>query len=169
MPRTAATEDSAERTVSPKQLVALIREASNKKSKIATLAGELGERVKNACENAHLHRGAYALSVKLFRMEEQKREDFIRQAMLYIEICRESGLYEQHAGDLFDENTSDAMDAEAEEAAGEREAGEGREVPLSEAAAAVQAGIKQLKPRKRGRPRKSALEGADATSGTRVN
>ena len=64
MPRTAATEDSAERTVSPKQLVALIREASNKKSKIATLAGELGERVKNACENAHLHRGAYALSVE---------------------------------------------------------------------------------------------------------
>ena len=116
-------------------------------------------------------------------MDEQKREEFLRQTLLYVDICRAAGLYgAEHVADIVEmaarradsDDPKDKPDAPAgddedgeEDDDGEAEAGEGDAEPLSEAAQKVAAGIKELKPR-RGRPPKSALDGADAPSGTRV-
>lgn len=97
------SETSADRTVAPKQLVALIRDADQKKTKMQSIAGEIGARVKAAVENGNMHRGAYALMVRLYRMDEERRNDFIRSVQLYLDICREEGLFgDEHVGDLAD-------------------------------------------------------------------
>lgn len=160
-----SSEDSVDRTVSPKLLIGLIKEAHNKKSKMDTIKGELGDRVKSAVEDGHLHRAAFALIVKLYRMEEQKREDFIRQAELYVAICREADLFGPvHAGDL-DRMARD--DRETGEETGEETEPEshadddGNTVPLGRAAAL--AGMKtpdEVKAEKRSR-RRPALDGGD--------
>jgi hypothetical protein len=168
MVRTVSTENSVDRTVAPKQLIALIQEAHRERGKISTISGALGERVKLAIDNGHLHRGAFALSVRLYKMDELKREDFLRQIDLYVDICRAGGLFgAEHAGDLV-EDAEREQEAQAE---ADADAGEGEPVPLSAAAKAVQKGIKQLAPKRRGRPPgsgKKGLDGAEATSGTRV-
>lgn len=163
-----STETSVDRVVAPKQLLALIADAHQKRDKISTIAGELGERIKNAVENGRLHRAAFTLMVRLYKMEELKREDFIRQIGLYVDMCREGNLFRpEHAGDLVAE--ADRLAGEAENEGAQEPLGRDDEPPLTEAAMAVQSGIKQLadnKP-KRGRPRK-ALEGAEAAGATRI-
>lgn len=97
------SESSSDRTVAPKQLVALIKDADQKKTKMQSIAGEIGARVKAAVENGNMHRGAYALMVRLYRMDEERRNDFIRSIQLYLDICAEEGLFgDEHVGDLAD-------------------------------------------------------------------
>ena len=117
--------EEASKVVNPKQLVALIKDADQKKTRMQSISGEIGQRVKDATENGHLHRGAYALMVRLYRMDELKREDFIRQFNLYVDMCRENELFgTEHTGDLVDmaaeaseqDNDPDADAAERNEA-----------------------------------------------------
>lgn len=97
------SETSSDRTVAPKQLVALIKDADQKRTKIQSISGEIGARVKAAVENGNMHRGAYALMVRLYRMDEERRNDFIRSIQLYLDICSEEGLFgDEHVGDLAD-------------------------------------------------------------------
>lgn len=97
------SETSSDRTVAPKQLVALIKDADQKKTKIQSISGEIGARVKAAVDDGNMHRGAYALMVRLYRMDEERRNDFIRSIQLYLDICREEGLFgSEHVGDLAD-------------------------------------------------------------------
>lgn len=158
MAKAQSTKTSSDRVVSKKELVSLIREEATVKGQTSEINGAFGERVKNAIDNKHLHRGAYRLMVKLNHMDELKRNDFIRQANVYVEMCREAKVWgEEHVGDLDDlskrgdgeEQRED--DKTAEDAVALREAG----------AKALAKGIKQLKPAK-------GLEGADAPSGTRI-
>lgn len=94
-------EDAVQRTVAPKQLIALIKEADQKKTRMQSLSGELGERVKAAVENGHLHKGAFGLCVKLHRMDDLKRADYIRSVRLYLDICEQEQLWGSvHTGDL---------------------------------------------------------------------
>eukprot|EP01037_Dinobryon_pediforme_P011876 gene11876-11967_t len=120
------SEDTT-KIVNPKQLVALIKDSDQKKTRMQSISGEIGQRVKEATENGHLHRGAFALMVRLYRMDELKREDFIRQFDLYVDMCRENELFgTEHTGDLVDmaanandseqENDPDAEAAERNEA-----------------------------------------------------
>ena len=96
-----STKTSVDRVVAPRQLLALIKDAHQKRNEIQGIAGTLGDRVKNAIENGHLHRAAFALMVRLYKMDELKREDFIRQIPIYIEMCRKGELFGvEHAGDL---------------------------------------------------------------------
>lgn len=164
--------EATTKSVNPKQLVGLIKDADQKKSKMQSISGELGERVKNAVENGHLHKGAFGLMVKLYRMEEDRRADFIRSIILYLDICREQSLFgQEHVSDLVDD--ADLADM----ARGDGVADEGERDPDTEAAeanaAALEGGIKELDPEdahptvKAGRKRKG-VQGGEATGSYRV-
>jgi len=107
------TNESARAT--PKKLfTALIQDASQKRQKIQSISGELGARIKNAVEEANLNRAAFSLCRRLYDMEEDKRNDFLRSFDLYVDYCREEGLFgSEHVGDMF-EDTGAAEDQQAE-------------------------------------------------------
>lgn len=79
-----------------------MRDGDACKTKCSSIADTFGERVQDAAENKHLHRGAFKLCLKLFRMDAEKREDFVRSLNLYIYMCGEQGLWETHEGDFVD-------------------------------------------------------------------
>jgi uncharacterized protein (UPF0335 family) len=155
------TETSVQRTVAPDQLVSLIKWINEKRSVISGLSGEIGERVKHAADNGNLHRAVCGQVAKLARMDEYKRNDWLRQFNLYIDICREKGLFgQEHCGDLLDTTQGDD-EAEEEEDIG------------AQNAAAIEKGIKQLpdeaaEPEKPSRRRSSTAVG-DAPATTRFN
>lgn len=187
-----STETSTDRTVAPKQLVALIRDCHIKGKRIQSIAGEMGERVKNAVENGYLHRGAFGLMRRLYKMDETKRADFMRSIGLYMQICHEEGLFgePEHVGDLVDDAEREAESETADSTPNEHgsvsaDSERGQEIlsgikPLDDDETDVRAPFMKRdgdaevavedapKPR-RGR-KKAALEGADAEgSYTSVN
>lgn len=181
-----STETSVDKTIPAKDLISLLKRNEQQQSKISTLSGEMGEEIKLASDNKYLHRGAYKVLRKIYRMDELKREDFLRQLNLYVDICRVGGVFgPEHTGDLVDlasrrkaakgGGDDEGEGGEGGEGGGDDE-GEGGTSPAgSDAAARVAnaAGIKQLVPRKR-RGKLAAvaatpgLDGAEAPSGTRV-
>ena len=67
-------------------------------------AGALGEEIKDAVENKHLHAGALKIVVRLARMDAVKRDDFWRSLQLYWDYGIEGGLFgAQHVGDLVEQ------------------------------------------------------------------
>lgn len=110
----AATETSTERATPAKQLLALIAAKNSAVAKTASISGEIGERIKNAAENGHLHRKAFAVVAAADRMEEDRRNDFVRSLRLYLDICEHHWDGEGHVGDLADQA---AQSAEADDAA----------------------------------------------------
>ena len=171
------SESTADRTIAAKQLVALIRETDQKKTKIASITGELGERIKSATENGNLHKACFGLMVKLYRMDEDKRDDFLRQFPLYVDICREGNLFgQEHVGDLVE-------DAQASDRLAKRDAVAGEVADIVDAnTMALEGGIRQLpedealkdfdddaapKPSRRAK-RNGGLPGAEASGGYKV-
>ena len=158
-----ATETSVDRTVAPKQLVALIKDAHVKGERILSLAGELGQRVATAVENGHLHRGAFRLMLRLYKMDEEKRGDFMRSIGLYMQICHEEGLFGRETGDMFEGTDEAANEPEADESTPNEH---GSVAADSEAGQEILSGIKPLDeeaPKRARRSRKGdvPLAGAD--------
>lgn len=183
------TEQSSDKIIDKEIFSSLMKGVSANKAKISELSGHIGSRIKNAADGYNLHRGAFALMVRMKRMDEVKRNDLFRNIGLYWDICTELGFFGAQTKDMFEES-----DEETEtEAAPETEtAGETLEEPdirppfmrrdidaeaAAQNAALLKEGIKELpepeaeeapKP-KRGR-KKAALEGADVEgSYARVN
>jgi hypothetical protein len=158
----AKPKTAVERIVSAKKLIALIKESTNVRSKTAEISGVFGERVKVAIDDGYLHRQAFGVVAKMHRMEELKREAFIRQLWLYVDICRKEGLFgAQHTGDLDEMSRNDDAEERDEEPVDD----EAAKAASDAARVAHASGIKPLKPRP---PRRGALDGADAPSGTRI-
>ena len=100
---------------SSRLVLSLIRASNETKTRMQSEAGALGERIKHAVENSHLHAGALKLVARLARMDEIKRLAFLSALDLYRDYAREGGLFgEEHVGDLVD----NAELASAGEAAG---------------------------------------------------
>lgn len=115
------SEDAVERTVNSLHFAGLVRRVCENKSKAAEHAHDTSDRVRAAVDNDNLHRGAFGLIVKLARMDEYKRNDFLRQFELYLDIAREQKLFgDEHMGDLVD--ATHASDAESREDIGEKNA-----------------------------------------------
>lgn len=96
------TEETS-KIVNAKQFLALIKAADQAKTKVASINGEIGERIKTAVEDGHLHAGAFKLILKLSRQDEDKRDEFLRQSDIYREMAIKGGLFgEEHTGDLDD-------------------------------------------------------------------
>lgn len=127
-------EEKVTKLVNAKQLVALLRDASNKKTKVAEINGEIGERIKNAAENGNLHKGLFGLMLKLSRMDELKRNDFLDQFPEYVRMCREAGLFgQEHVGDLLSDKEPTQEELDAEAAAANAEAIEKGITPIPDA------------------------------------
>jgi uncharacterized protein (UPF0335 family) len=93
--------DATEKVINKKQFLALLNHADQCKTRQQSINGELGERVKNAVENANLDKKAFGLILQAKRMDELKREAFKRNFDLYWDFCAEAGLFgQEHVGDL---------------------------------------------------------------------
>lgn len=120
MPRKKEQSDeSVDRTVNAQYFASLVRKVDENKTKSAAISQDTSELVRAAVDNDNLHRGAFGLIVKLRRMDEYKRNDFLRQFELYLDIAREQKLFgSEHVGDLVDATRA----AEPEEDVGEKNA-----------------------------------------------
>jgi hypothetical protein len=158
--------EGASKIINDKQFAGLVKAVDENKTKVASLNGAIGERIQHAAENAHLHPGAFKLICKLYRMDEQKRDEFLRQFDIYREKAIKMGLFgEEHVGDMVEqaeEQTQEEADARA----------------AAENSKLLEKGIGQLsdeerefddttssKPSRR-RPRKADAEDADEAAGT---
>jgi hypothetical protein len=98
------TEETATKVVNAKQLVALPKAFNQSKSRVASINGEVGERIQKAVENGNLHAKAFKFNCALARMYEKddlKAREFWRNVILYHEEFEKSGLFgEQHVGDI---------------------------------------------------------------------
>jgi hypothetical protein len=89
--------------ISAKKLASLLRFGDQTKTKISSISGEYGERIKESAEKDSLHRGAFNVILKLKRADEEKRDEFLRCFDLYRDLCDENELWgETHAGNLAD-------------------------------------------------------------------
>ena len=106
-----------------------------------TIAGEIGQEIKEAVEKNHLHKGAFALFAKLDAMDELKRNDFLRAFDVYRDRAEgEKGTWNS-AGDILDRSAPDEGEESGDKSAEEIEA---------EAAAAAAAHVKTNVTRLRG-------------------
>jgi hypothetical protein len=173
--RKRRTETTTDKIINREIFSSLMKEVSANKAEISSLSGEIGARIKNAANENNLHRGAFALMVRMKRMDEAKRNDLFRNIGLYFDVCTELGFFGAQTRDMFEEAGEETSE-DAEETTASADSEPDIRPPFmkrdidAEAAAQNAAlladGIKQLpepdaeKP-KRGR-KKAALEGADA-------
>jgi hypothetical protein len=107
-----------ERLINKKQFGALIKAADQAKTKVSSINGEIGERIKAAADNANLHPAAFKMILKLYRMDPEKRDAFLRNFDAYRDLASELNLFEEYVGDLADMAQRDeAREAEAAEEA----------------------------------------------------
>lgn len=100
--------DRPEIAASSKLVLSLIRKSNETKTRMQSISGELGEEIKSAVENKHLHAGALKLVAKLASMDAIKRDAFQRAFKLYIDYAIEGGLFGgQHVGDLVEQAEAD--------------------------------------------------------------
>ncbi len=110
------TEEAATKVANTKQMVALAKAFNQSKSKVASINGEIGERIAKAVENGNLHAKAFKFNCGLARMFEK------------------AGLFgEQHVGDI------DELARRAEQEARDAEAGQ-----VAENVHRLETGIKPL-------------------------
>ncbi|WP_159728339.1 hypothetical protein [Methylosinus sp. Ce-a6] len=119
------TEEVTTKVANTKQMVALAKAFNQSKSKVASINGEIGERIAKAVENGNLHAKAFKFNCALARMFEKddlKAREFWRCLILYHEEFEKAGLFgEQHVGDIDelarkaeqDEHDAEAAQAEA--------------------------------------------------------
>jgi hypothetical protein len=119
----------------PKQLVALLKDADTKSAKIASINGELRERIAEAVENGKLHKKAFSHARAVLRMSEEKRNEYLRHMTRYLEIMEEEGLLgDAHVGDLAEmAREAEAQDPDEAAAEANAQAIEGGIKPLSDA------------------------------------
>jgi hypothetical protein len=125
------TDDSQHEIAASSKLVLSLINASNEtKTRVQSEAGALGERIKDAVENKHLHASALKFTARLARMDAVKGNEFWRSVQLYMDYASEAGLFGAQ---------SDFIDL-AQEAA---EAGNGEDIG-AENAGKIRRGIKPL-------------------------
>jgi hypothetical protein len=106
-----------ERLINKTQFGALIKAADQAKTKVSSINGEIGERIKAAAENANLHPAAFKMILKLYRMDPEKRDAFLRSFDAYRDLATELNLFDEHVGDIDDlARKAAAEDAERQEA-----------------------------------------------------
>jgi hypothetical protein len=74
-------------------VLSLIRQTNETKTRMQSEAGALGERIKDAVENKHLHAGALKFIARLTRMDAVKGNDFWRAVQLYMDYAIDDGLF----------------------------------------------------------------------------
>lgn len=134
------SEEPVVQIVNETQFAALFRECEQKRIRSQSINGEVGERIKHAVEDGHLHRKLFNLMRALSRMDELKRNDFLSQFPIYVEMCERAGFFgDQHVGDL-----AELAERKAEEEAEAKEAADAAHVARNEAL--LEKGISEISP-----------------------
>jgi hypothetical protein len=119
--------DGTEQVINKKQFAALLKDVLLKKKRMQSIAGELGERIKEGCDNGHLNRKAFSMIRAIASMDEEKRDDVLRSFDLYRDYCESEHFFgEKHLGDLAEQAEREAAadrDADAADKKYERAAG----------------------------------------------
>jgi len=85
----AATVTEAIKMIPAKKLAALMASGRKSYQETRSISGEFGAEVKEAAENDHLHKKAFAVTRSLDRMEPEKLTDFFAHFDYY---CDSTGL-----------------------------------------------------------------------------
>ena len=150
-PTAPVTEGARYRLTGKTDLNSLLRRCRSRSQQVQTIAGEIGEDIAKAAETKYLHRGAFAVTRKLDKMEPEKLAEFLVHFDHYL---MEAGLREraESVGELPISEVDDDGDGEAaDEPAAEpgnvsrpkfgaghpnfREDGDGKTDPVSDLAA----------------------------------
>ena len=110
--------------ISEKKLKSLLRQADKAHSETRSISGDLGEAIRGAIENDHLHRKAFAMVKALHRIKEsEKLADLYYHFMLY---CDMSGVLDrvESVPSLKLVHDAEKKEAEAEEPKPQTEAAE---------------------------------------------
>jgi len=89
----------------PKKLVlSLIKGINEDKKRVQSINGTRGEEIRGYVEDKHLHAKALKRVAELVRMDQEKRDDFLRAQARYCEYAKEAGLFgDEHTGDLVEQ------------------------------------------------------------------
>jgi hypothetical protein len=105
-----AHSDEVERVAPKKLVLSLIQMSNETRTRMQSEAGSLGEEIKAAVEEKHLHAAALKLVARLSRMDEIKRSAFLANFELYRDYAQEGGFFgSEHVGDLLDGEASEAQ------------------------------------------------------------
>ncbi len=77
-----------------------IKSLSGLKAKVSEITGQIGAEVKRAESDLNIHRGAASLILKLHRMDEEKRDEYLRHFDSYrlqMGMGRQSDLFNDDA------------------------------------------------------------------------
>lgn len=106
-----AENDGLTRAAGKNIVLSLIRASNETRARMQSEAGELGQEIKAAVEDNHVHAGALKLIAKFVRMNELKRVEFLGAFDLYRTYAREARLFgAEHAGDLVRDTEADAAE-----------------------------------------------------------
>lgn len=121
--------------IHPEVLKSLISKCDGMKAEMDEARGELGAAVKDAEETHGINRKAFKLVLSLKRMEQDKRDDFLRSLDDYrekLDLNPQPDLFADGEGDEAQRRAAQAEKASADDAAAERNS------------KALKGGIKQL-------------------------
>ncbi|MEE7478448.1 hypothetical protein [Methylobacterium hispanicum] len=121
--------------IHPEVLKSLISKCDGMKADMDEARGELGAAVKDAEEVHGINRKAFKLALSLTRMEQDKRDDFLRSLDDYrekLDLNPQPDLFADGEGDEAQRRASQAAKASEDDAAAERNS------------KALKGGIKQL-------------------------
>lgn len=79
------SETAVDRVIPEKKFNQLLRAYASTRQKMQSLAGDIGQMIADAVEKNFLHKGAFSLIAKLHKMDEMKRNDFLRAFDIYRE------------------------------------------------------------------------------------
>lgn len=116
-------DNDVERVTPEKTFNSLLGRFHKARKQGRSIAGEIGQEIKDAVEKHHLHKGAFALFAKLDGMDEMKRNDFLRSFDIYRERAEGAGGKWDTASDIVD-RAQQPSDEEREQAEADKVAAE---------------------------------------------
>lgn len=153
------SETAVDRVIPEKKFNQLLRAYTSTRQKMQSLAGDIGQMIADAVEKNFLHKGAFSLIAKLHKMDELKRNDFLRAFDIYRERMEAKDW--GSGKDLMD-GAADGDSSDGDEPAAETQAKTGEEIG-EENARKVKRGIKPLADKK---PPVVGMPGAEPPTGT---
>lgn len=106
------------RVANAKHIISLAKAFNQGKTRVASINGEIGERIAHAVEDGNLDPKAFKFCCALARMfskDELKAKGFWSNIQVYYDIFEEHGLFGQkHVGDLAEMAERDEEEAERE-------------------------------------------------------
>ena len=97
-------DNKTEKLPPEKQIVSILRAIPLAKASVASINGDIGQRIKDLQDSHDLNAKAIKEVARRIGMDEVKRNDYLRALKLYSDIAEKHGLFgEEHAADMVDD------------------------------------------------------------------